>query len=99
VTQAVLVLDRAMELMPHETVPYNYFIVPIISNYYLAGENAKATALAKEKAGLLKKELNYYAALDMNKRDYVEFEMQRALSVFHELIKAVRAITMSLRWN
>ena len=86
---AVLVLDRAMELMPHETVPYNYFIVPIIANYYLAGENAKATALAKEKAVLLKKELNYYAALDMNKRDYVEFEMQRALSIFHELVKAV----------
>ena len=86
---AALVLDRAMELMPHETVPYNYFIVPIIANYYLAGENAKATALAKEKAVLLKKELNYYAALDMNKRDYVEFEMQRALSIFHELVKAV----------
>jgi hypothetical protein len=86
---AILVLDKAMELMPHESVPYNYFIVPIVTSYYLAGEKAKATALAKEKAGLLKKELNYYVALDSNKRDYVEFEMQRALRVFHELIKAV----------
>ena len=87
--QAVKVLDKAMEVMPGETVPYNYFIVPIIKSYYLAGEAAKATAIAREKSELLKKELNYYIKLDKSLQKMVEFETHRALSIYQELLKAV----------
>jgi hypothetical protein len=86
---AVLVLDRAMELMPNETVPYNYFIIPLIQNYYVAGENEKASAVAEEKAALLKRELNYYITLGSPMRKLVETEMHRALSIYQQLLKAV----------
>ena len=87
--RAINVLDRAMEIMPHETIPYNYFIVPRLRNYYRAGEEAKATAIAIEKSELLKKELNYYITLDKSMQKMVEFEIHQALSVYQELLEAV----------
>ncbi|MFP4366563.1 MAG: DUF2723 domain-containing protein [Bacteroidales bacterium] len=86
---ALVILDKAMDILPHETVPYNYFIVPVIENYYLAGEPEKATVIARRKADLLKKELNYYFSLKKSFRRYVDHETDLALSVYQELLRVV----------
>ncbi|MFO7922969.1 MAG: DUF2723 domain-containing protein [Bacteroidales bacterium] len=86
---AVVILDMAMDILPKETVPYNYFIIPVIENYYLTGEFDKASAIAGQKAELLKTELNYYISLESNLQEYVEFEIQRALTVYQELLRVV----------
>ena len=86
---AVVILDQAMNYMPKETIPYNYFIVPIIESYYLAGEPLKASGIARDKAELLKKELNYYLSLKRELRKYVEFEQSRALTIYRSLLRAV----------
>jgi len=86
---AIVILDKAMNILPHEAVPYNYFIVPIIENYYLTGEIDKASAIARQKADLLKREMNYYISLDRRLWDYVEFETHRALSIYQELSRVV----------
>jgi hypothetical protein len=86
---AIVILDKAMNVLPHEAVPYNYFIVPIIENYYLTGEIDKASAIARQKADLLKRELNYYISLDRRLWEYFEFETHRALSIYQELSRVV----------
>ena len=88
-SRAVEVLDKAMEIMPHETVPYNYFIIPLIENYYLAGEAEKASAIARQKTELLVTGLNYYLSFKRSLAEYVEFERNRALSLLNELLKVV----------
>lgn len=86
---AIVILDMTMEILPNESVPYNYFIIPIIENYYLAGETIKASAIARVKSDMLKTELNYYISLDRRLKEYVEFEMHRALSFYQALLRAV----------
>ena len=86
---AIVILDKAMNILPNETVPYDYFIIPVIENYYRAGEEQKATAVARQKAEMLQKELNYYLSLQRSFRRYVDHETYQALSVYQELLRAV----------
>ena len=86
---ALLVLDKAMEIMPHEAVPYNYFIVPVIEGYYLAGAAGRASEIAVHKAELLNSELNYYLSLPASLKEHVDFEMNRTLSIYQELLRVV----------
>ena len=39
--RALLLLDRCMEIMPKEKVPYNYFTISIADGYYNAGNTEK----------------------------------------------------------
>ncbi len=86
---AAVILDLAMDVLPNETIPYNYFIIPIIENYYLIGEQDRASSIAMQKSDLLQRELNYYLSLHRRFRPYVEHEMQRALSLYRELLNTV----------
>jgi len=94
--QAIVILDLAMDILPNETVPFNYFIIPIIENYFITGEAFKGSAVARQMAGLLKKEMNYYISLNTTLREYVEYEMQRALSIYKELLRVVTAYDTEL---
>ncbi|TVR69849.1 MAG: DUF2723 domain-containing protein [Marinilabiliales bacterium] len=86
---AAVILDLAVDKLPHETIPYNYFIIPIIENYYLIGEGHKASALAHRKADLLRKELNYYFSMERRFRPYIEHELNGAMALFNELLTTV----------
>ena len=86
---AAVILDLAVDKLPHETIPYNYFIIPIIENYYLIGEGDKASALANRKADLLRKEMNYYISMHRRFRPYIEHELNSALALFRELLTTV----------
>jgi hypothetical protein len=87
--KAVRVLDRAMEIMPRETVPFDYFVVPLVRNYYLAGKPEKAGPIALQKAEQLNGELNYYISLNRMRMQLVEPDIHQAMAIYNELIKAV----------
>ena len=59
--KAIEVLDYCMEHMPHERVPFNFSIVPIIQSYYAANAIEKATALSAEMEKITEEELDYIA--------------------------------------
>ena len=86
---AAVILGLAVEKLPHETIPYNYFILPVIDNYYLIGEAHKASAMAHRYAELLRGKLNYYFSVDRRFRPYVEHELNSALGLFNELLTTV----------
>jgi len=61
--KAVDVLDRCMELMPHRTVPYDFFVLRIVSAYMNAGAIEKARMISTEYRQILQQEMDYYASL------------------------------------
>jgi hypothetical protein len=58
--KAVEVLDYCMKHMPHERVPFNFSMVPIIQSYYAANAIDKALALTQDMEELSQEELDYY---------------------------------------
>lgn len=57
--RAVEVLDYCMEHMPHERVPFNFSVVPLVQSYYAAGAVDKAVALTEQLETLTEEELSY----------------------------------------
>lgn len=87
---AVKVLDRCMEVMPYETVPYNVFVLQIAEGYYRAGEMKKATEVLNKMKQVTEQELDYYLSLDKEYTSMVENEAKRAMSVMQELSRLTR---------
>jgi hypothetical protein len=74
-----------MELMPHQSVPYDIFMLPLIQSYYHAGDTAKAKQISAEYMAILEKELNYYNSLDDGLKKGVEYEKRVAEYTIQEL--------------
>jgi tetratricopeptide (TPR) repeat protein len=74
--KAIRVLDRCMELMPKEVVPYDAFTLQIISVYYNAGEKIKAMEIVNQYEQILHQELNYYRSLPNSQAKILEYEMR-----------------------
>jgi hypothetical protein len=61
--KAVEVLDYCMKHMPHEIIPYNFSVVPIIQSYYAANAIDKAVELSNKLEEITIRELDYYVAV------------------------------------
>jgi tetratricopeptide (TPR) repeat protein len=57
--RAVKVLDKCIQVMPKENVPYDVFIVRLSEAYYAAGAVEKANALVREVAKSTAEKYNY----------------------------------------
>ncbi len=82
---AVQVLDRCVELIPKEVVPYNYFSQQTAASYFAAGANEKAKALINDIYNDYKIEMNYYLNLKPSLQGSVDEEMQRILYFLREM--------------
>ncbi len=58
--RAEAVLDRCMEVLPEKTVPYDYFMVPIMENYYKIGQVEKANKIAVRLSEIALHDLKFY---------------------------------------
>jgi hypothetical protein len=67
--KAIEVLDYCMEHMPHEIIPYNFSIVPIIQSYYAANAIDKAVELSNKLEEVTSKELDYFTKVIGSKPD------------------------------
>ena len=61
--EAKEVLDRCMQHMPEENVPYNPGITPIIQGYFGVGDTATANLMVEKYEQKLESELEYYLLL------------------------------------
>ncbi|MFW5878130.1 MAG: DUF2723 domain-containing protein, partial [bacterium] len=101
-TKAVEVLDRCMELAPHEKFPYDYFVSGLvypnsqgiqveypgmIETYYDAGETEKANALLLEYAGILMQDIRYYQELKPRFKRNFEREYYQSRSLYERLLE------------
>ncbi|MCD4711626.1 MAG: hypothetical protein K8R52_12335, partial [Bacteroidales bacterium] len=63
IEEAKDVLDRCMQRMPEENVPYNAGITPIIQGYFGVGDTATANSMVEKYEQKLESELDYYLVL------------------------------------
>ena len=88
--KAIAVVDRIMELMPHEKFPYNfqhdYFISGIIECYYQLGETEKASALMQRYAGIMEQDLQYLFSLEPRFAAALAQEKQIGIQMLGQLL-------------
>jgi len=71
--EAKEVLDRCMQRMPEENVPYNAGITPLIQGYFGVGDTATANLMVEKYEQKLESELEYYLLLSRgNKYRYAK---------------------------
>lgn len=89
---ALTVIDKCMELVPSEVVPYDYFALDVINTLYMAGAKEKAAQMTRSAFGMFNDELSYFFSLSprqMNSQDVGE-EMQRNLFFLQKMERTCR---------
>ena len=81
----VAVLDRCMEELPAAKIPYDYFTVEILKDYFGAGAKEKAVTMANAMVVDLEQELNYYFGFEGKDFSMVENEIRTPLYFLNEI--------------
>ncbi len=89
---ALAVLDKSMETIPGNVVPYDDVVIDMALIYHHLGEKEKALAMIHEKAWILTDELEYYFRLNESFHPYAVKEIDRALSSFSKVVDAAKEI-------
>ncbi len=87
--RTITTLERCMEVMPHERIPFNYFMVPIIDAYYKIGENELANSYLLTLSDLAEEELRYFISLGREYAEEVDYEKQVRMHIMQELTRLV----------
>lgn len=81
------VLDKCMELMPHDRVPFDYFIVPVIGLYYQLEESGKAVNISNRLAATTKEKLSYFLSLEKKHAAQLEREIRMNFHIYQQIIR------------
>lgn len=65
--KAKKILNRCVEVFPHEKIMFDYYMVPIAEAYYTVGENKKGNDVASKIADRSLEDLKFYMQLMNNK--------------------------------
>ncbi|MBE6312379.1 MAG: MFS transporter [Bacteroidales bacterium] len=79
------VLDHAMEVMPTTTVPSDYIITAVAEVYYKAGDNETADNLLQELGQKTLRNLEWYFALDSNKKAAARMQIQENMGILQNI--------------
>ncbi|MBS1646461.1 MAG: DUF2723 domain-containing protein [Bacteroidetes bacterium] len=76
--KAIKLLDKAMQEMPKETIPYDPTVYSICLAYFQAGQNAKAKPLAEDLFTMFESDMRFYNKLSANHRSAYGSEINRS---------------------
>ncbi len=79
--KAVEVLDKCIEVMPAENIPYNLFMLRIPEVYYQAGENEKARVVIRELVDQYHQDFIYFSEMGSG----FERKVQQAMGVVYQM--------------
>jgi len=85
--RAIDVLDRCIDLMPHEKVEYNFFMLPIAESYYACKETEKAREVVSIMQTMFDEKLSYYAQFEGDDKGAVQNDIQRSLSLYNSIVR------------
>ena len=85
--QAVEVLDRCMEVIPPQLVPFNFFALSLIEMYYRAGDIENGVKYSKIFMEQCAEELSYFLSLPDRLAGNVRSETELNLYLLQELYK------------
>jgi hypothetical protein len=82
---ALAVLDKGMEILPDNCVPYNFFMTNYVDLYYRLNKPEKANAIVLRLGQLMDGELNYFFRLKPEDRELIDYDIQFALYTLQQL--------------
>ena len=82
---AVAVIDKSIELLPKEKMPYDIFTVGQVEAYYAAGAKEKADSLARDYAGDLKDEMDYYFSFPPELSPSIDYQKKVSLQLLQQV--------------
>jgi len=88
--KAIQVLDRGMEITPHNQLPYGIWVLEVVDGYYKAGATEKANNLAEELAGITENELTYYFSMKEPFGSLITNSKRLELHIMHRLSQITR---------
>jgi hypothetical protein len=83
---ARMVLDRCIEVMPEENVPYDYSIYPIASLYYSLGEIEKAKFITAKMLTWCMSEIDWMLRLKPSQRDVFMRTVNYNMAVMRDIL-------------
>jgi hypothetical protein len=83
---AKVVLDRCMQIMPNERVPFDYFMLQIIENYYRLGDNETANQCVIKLSDNTSEELGYFLGSEKKFREGLDYELQLRMHIMQQLV-------------
>ena len=87
--KAEVVLDKCIEIMPHEAIPYNYFNLPLAEGYYRIGKTEKAREVINILTNTYFDELDYYNSID----EKFLSKVQRDYQIANQIISNMYSLT------
>lgn len=87
---AMIVLNKAMEVMPDSCVPFNYFAMPFVDLYYKLEKPELADKIALKLFDRAQSELNYYYRLGVNERGLLDNDIRMNIRILQQLAMIAR---------
>ena len=87
---AIMVCDRIMELIPPESVPYNYFVLGVADAYLGAGADEKGMEILEGLYSIIAQNLEYFFRFQGERAMMVDDMRKHYLSLSHGIKEAAR---------
>lgn len=87
---ARIVLDLCIKMIPDESVPYNYFVMPIAEGYYKTGDFIKGNEIYSRMIQIMDEQLDYYFAFHGKTKEKYSFEIEQNLAMLQKLIQVAK---------
>jgi tetratricopeptide (TPR) repeat protein len=84
---ALNVLDKAMDVLPPERVPHNYFSIFLAESYLRAGNTETGGEILEDLADLNFQELDYFLSLRPSRRNSVQNDIRRNMAIYGEITR------------
>ncbi|MBN2485395.1 MAG: DUF2723 domain-containing protein [Bacteroidales bacterium] len=88
--RAEKVLDRVVELTPHQKVPFDYFIIPVAEAYFRINKFDKANSLLNEYFEILERTTDYYLSMSAKYRRSIENDILTNLQIIHNIAQVAQ---------
>lgn len=87
--KARAILEKCLEVMPPDNVPFNYFMLPVAESYYRIGDTEKANEIVETVMSRYADEMQYYVDLPGYKYKQAGNNPQQAVSVLYRVMELV----------
>jgi len=85
---AIKVLDKCQEMLPGESVPYNYYEFLVGEAYYKAGAFDKGNKIMNRLTDLYEQDLKYYFLFKGSKAESVSFHKEQSLAIMNRVAQS-----------
>jgi hypothetical protein len=87
---AKMVLEKCLQLMPDEIIPYDIFTLSVVESYFRLDETEKALEITNKLKDNACDELDYLVSLDTKYDEALNYEKRLNLHILNELVRIVR---------